>query len=179
MIRMFSRSSGILRRWTDLASAWRNARDALYPFRPSAGGRRLAREPIRDRNDSLFDPDACPIRMQLALHDEPDGIGKPLRRVRYMGRQPQHVALAAGNIHAPPVLDRPQQHVAFELVEELLARVVVVVLAGVRAADHHDDELTLFEYLLVADGRAQVGPVRVDPLPEVERCQRLHGPSIN
>ena len=46
----------------------------------------------------------------LALHDEPDSICKPLRRMRYMGRQ--------------------QQHVAFELVEELLARIVVVVLAG-------------------------------------------------
>jgi len=34
-----------------------------------------------------------------------------------------------------------EHHVAFELVEEFLPRVDVVVLAGVRAAHHHDDEI--------------------------------------
>ena len=96
-----------------------------------------------------------------------------------MGGQQQHVAFANRDVHTPPLLDGSQQHVALELVEEFLARVVVIVVTGVRAANHHDDELALFEHLLVAHGRAQFGPVRVDPLLEVERCQRLHGPSIN
>src|SRR5262249_10051985 len=63
---------------------------------------------------------------------------------------------------------------AFQLIEELLARIDVIVLAGVRAADHHDDEVAVAKYALVTDRWAQQRPVGIDPLPQVECLQGLH-----
>ena len=61
---------------------------------------------------------------------------------------------------------------------KFLARVVVIVLAGIRPADDHHDELAVVEDLLVAGGRPQFGAVRCDPLRKVEGCQGTHVGSI-
>ena len=50
----------------------------------------------------------------------------------------------------------------------------VEVLAGVRSADHHDDEVAVAEDALVADRRFELRAVGVDPLPEIEGLQRWH-----
>src|SRR5262249_59133342 len=72
----------------------------------------------------------------------------------------------------------PEHHVAVHLVEELLARIDVKVLARVRAAYHHDDEVAVAESALVADRRPQLRAVGVDPLPQVECLQGLHVASV-
>src|SRR5204863_511146 len=72
----------------------------------------------------------------------------------------------------------PEHHVTLELVEEFLPGVDVVVLAGVRAPHHHDDEIAIAKHALVAHGRLQLRAVGIDPLPEIERLQGLHVSSV-
>jgi hypothetical protein len=50
----------------------------------------------------------------------------------------------------------------------------VVVLAGIGASDHHDDELRVLEHLLVAYRRTQHVPVLVYPLLEIEWAEGFH-----
>ena len=87
-----------------------------------------------------------------------------------MGRQEEHLALADGDVARAAVLPDPQHHVAAELVEELVARVVVEVGALVGAADDGDDEVALVPDLGVADRRAQLLAVLLDPAGEVDRA---------
>ena len=94
--------------------------------------------------------------------------------MRNVARKQQNLALADRQIDAAAILDGAQEHVALELVEELCARVVVIVLAGIRTADDHDDELGVLEHLLVPDRRLQQVSVLVDPALEIEGGQRLH-----
>ena len=65
----------------------------------------------------------------LAFHDESDRVGEALRRMRHVRWQQQDVAFADFDVDRLPVLHGLQHHVAFELVEELLARVIVKILA--------------------------------------------------
>src|SRR3979409_673895 len=109
-----------------------------------------------------------------ALDHQAHGVCGPLRRMRQVGRNEQDFAGADRHLGASPGLHGPEHHVAFELVEELLPRVDVVVLAGVRAAHHHDDEIAIAKHALVAHRRLQLRAVRIDPLPEIERLQGFH-----
>src|SRR5215831_20617239 len=83
-------------------------------------------------------------------------------------RQEEDLAGTNRDVHDVPTLDRFQDHLAFELVEELGSLVDVVVLAAVRPADDHDDEIGVLEDLLVADRGLQQMPVLVDPPLEIE-----------
>jgi hypothetical protein len=89
-------------------------------------------------------------------------------------RQEKDLAGANRDVHDLPALHRLEDHLAFELVEELGPLVEVVVLAIVRPADDHDDEIVFFEDLLVAHRRLEVAPVIVDPPLEIQRL-RFHG----
>jgi hypothetical protein len=51
----------------------------------------------------------------------------------------------------------------------------VIVAAAVRAANNHNDELTVAKDALVANGRLQERAVLVDPAFEVEGLQGWHG----
>ena len=113
-----------------------------------------------------------------ALDHQSHGVGGALRRVRQLRRDEQHLARADRHLHGTTFLHGPEHHVALELVEELLTRVDVVVLAGIRPAHDHDDEIAVAEHALVADGRLQLRAVRIDPLPQVECLQGLHVPSV-
>ncbi len=53
------------------------------------------------------------------------------------------------------VLHGFEHHVAFELIEELIARIEVIILASVRAANDHYDEIAVAEKTLIAYGRLQ------------------------
>src|SRR6266478_4452614 len=88
------------------------------------------------------------------------------------------VPLEAIELARAAVLHGLEHHVAFELVEEFLPRVDVVVLAGVRAAHHHDDEIAIAKHTLVAHRRLQLRAVGIDPLPEIERLQGFHVSSV-
>src|SRR5262245_59380324 len=109
-----------------------------------------------------------------ALHHHADGVRPALRRVRHQRRQQEDVPLLHRDVARPPVLDHLHHDVALELVEQLLVRVDVVVVAAVRAADDHHLEVGVLEDEGVADRRAQQVPVRVDPGLEIERRQLRH-----
>src|SRR5262249_11880747 len=62
------------------------------------------------------------------LDDEPDrAFLWPLRRVPHVRRQQENLALANRNIVEVAVIHQLEQHVAFELVEKFLHRVVMAV----------------------------------------------------
>ena len=86
--------------------------------------------------------------------------------MRHARRQQQHFAFADRNVDAAAVLHGPQRHVAFELIEEFLARIFMVVGARVRAADHHDDEFGMLEHPPVAHRRFQKFAMLIDPLTQ-------------
>ena len=88
-----------------------------------------------------------------------------------MRRQEEDLALADRHVVELAVLDDLEQHVAFELIEELLHRIVVVVGALVRAADDLHGHLAVFEHLLVADRRLEQVLVLVDPTLKIKRAQ--------
>ena len=58
---------------------------------------------------------------------------------------------------------------------QLLSRIDMKVLARIGAADRHDNEFTVLEDELVADGRLEQMTVVVDPQPQVERRGDRHG----
>ena len=92
-----------------------------------------------------------------------------------MGREEEDLALSNGDVEDRPSLRDLEHHVALELVEELLPRVVVEVDPAVRAAHHHDDHARLLEHELVADGGLEEIAVALDPRLEVEWCERRVG----
>ena len=94
--------------------------------------------------------------------------------MRQVGRQQEDLTLVDGDVDALAVLHGGQRDTAFELVEEFLARVDVKILAAVRPADHHDDELAVREHELVAHGRLEQVAVFVDPTPEIEGLEFSH-----
>ena len=81
--------------------------------------------------------------MARAFDDQAHGVRGATRRVRHVRRQQENVAFADGDVHAFPILHGGERDAAFELVEKLLARIDVEIAASIRAADHHDDELTV------------------------------------
>ena len=90
-----------------------------------------------------------------------------------MAGNEQYFTLADGNVDRPAALDAFQHHVAAQLEEKLLVRVVVVVSTRIRSADHlHDKVLRLAEYELVADGGLEQVGVLVYPAAEVEGGER-------
>jgi len=112
------------------------------------------------------------------LDDEPDrsGLG-PLRRVPQVRRNQQDLALPDRHVARAAVFQHPQHHVAAQLVEEFLVRVVMVVGAGIRPADHlHDQVVGRSEHDPVADRRLEQVRVPVDPVGEIESGQRHVAP---
>src|SRR5437016_3557677 len=113
--------------------------------------------------------------LPLALDHQPDRPRPADGAVRDEGREQQHLALADREVPALAVLDDAEDNVALELVEELLARVDVIVVPLVRAADDHDLEVRVLPDHGVADRRREEVAMLVDPGFEVERSQFCHG----
>jgi hypothetical protein len=101
--------------------------------------------------------------------DSNRAILRPLRRVPQMYRQQEDFASADRHVvHAAGIVNF-QDHVAAQLIEELLARVVVEIDPLVRSANDLHDHPGILENQFVADRRFQEMAVRVDPPCEVER----------
>jgi hypothetical protein len=80
----------------------------------------------------------------------------------------EHLTLADRDVPRPAVLPDPQHHVSLQLVEELVAGIVVEVRPLVRTADDGHDEVPVLPHLGVADGRAQHLAVVLDPTGQVD-----------
>src|SRR5215469_1195257 len=62
------------------------------------------------------------------LDDKADRVGGPLRRMRQIRRQQQHLPLSDRYVDRATGLHGPQHDVALELVEELLSGIDMVIL---------------------------------------------------
>ena len=104
------------------------------------------------------------------LDHDADAAGGPLRRMRHLGRQQEHLAFADRHV------DRcaPDWMVCSTMSPSSWKKnsapgVVVKILARIRAAHGHDDELAVLEQQLVADRRLEQAAILIDPRAQVER----------
>src|SRR5438105_6315993 len=138
-------------------------------------------DPQRRLVEDLAAPVAVPAEglrlpwLPLTLDHQPDRPRRAHRAVGDERREQQHLALADREVPALAVLDDAEDDVALELVEELLARIDVVVVPLVRAADDHDLEVRVLPDHGVADRRREEVAMLIDPGFEVERRQLCHG----
>ena len=65
------------------------------------------------------------IRAPPPLDDDADAVCRALRRVRHLGRQEQHLALADRDVGDLSVLHDPQHHRPLDLEEQFLAGIVM------------------------------------------------------
>src|SRR5688572_11103497 len=106
------------------------------------------------------------------LHHHADRARRALRRMPAARRDQEDLAFADRDVARLSTFDHLEDHVAAQLVEELLVRIVVVVGARIRAADHlHDEVLGLAEHHLIADRRLEKVLMLLDPAREIERAQ--------
>ena len=106
---------------------------------------------------------------------------RPLRRMTRVRPNQEYIAFPDRNIVDLSLLGYLENHVALELIEELLDRIVVEIDPLVRAADDHHRHVGLaVEQLLVADRRPEELLVLGDPALEVEgletRCCSIWNP---
>jgi uncharacterized integral membrane protein (TIGR00697 family) len=113
-----------------------------------------------------------------ALDDKADGIGATLRRVGHPRRQQEHLPLLDLDVARLAVIDDLQGHVPFNLEEDLLTGIDVVVGPRIGAADDHDDELVVDVHFMVAHRRLQQVAVVIDELLEVDGRRDGHTRTI-
>src|SRR5262249_8400921 len=92
------------------------------------------------------------VRPALALDHEAPRRRRPDRTVRRPRATKEHFPLAHGNVTTRAVVHDLHGDVAGQLIEDLVARIDVEVIARVRAADDLEDELALGKDFLVATG---------------------------
>src|SRR5262249_51498829 len=137
------------------------------PFHLDAVDQRVALETIPFEGIELVGP--------RCLDHEADRAGlRSLRAVADMRRQQENLSFANGNVIEIAVVDDLEQHVAFELVEEFLHRIVMIVGALVRPADDLHGHLAVLEYFLVAHRRVEQVLVLVDPVLKIEGVESSH-----
>ena len=110
----------------------------------------------------------------LRLDHQPDASGHgTLRGVPDVCGQEEDVALPDGNVprRLSRLLHDAQHHVALQLVEELLHRVVMEVGAVVGAAHHRDHQFSILPNLGVAHGRLESASVLFNPVLKIEGAQ--------
>src|SRR5438105_2302565 len=106
-------------------------------------------------------------------------IVRSLRRVADMRRQQENLPFANGDVVEIAVVDDLEQHVALELIEELLDRIVMIVRTLVRPADDLHGHLAVLEYFLVADRRFEQVLILVDPVLKIEGMESSHVSSFD
>jgi hypothetical protein len=114
------------------------------------------------------------VRQAPAFDHQADGTGHALRRMRHARRQVEHLAGADRDVARDALVLHLEHHLAFQLMEELRAFVVVVVGARVRSTDDHHDEVAIDD-ALVAHRRLEQVAVLVDPALEVDGWCQGHG----
>src|SRR5215469_16917514 len=93
-----------------------------------------------------------------------------------MRREQEHLACADRNISDNSLFDYFQHHVPAQLVEELVAGIVVEVDPLVGSPYDLDDHIALIKERLVADRRLEQVPVHVYPALEIKRTLHRHLP---
>jgi|SRR6516162_4901141 hypothetical protein len=93
-----------------------------------------------------------------------------------MRREQEHLACADRNISDNSLFNYFQHHVAAQLVEELVAGIIVQIDPLVGSAYDFDDHTALIKERLVADRRLEQIPVYVYPALEIKRTLHRYLP---
>src|SRR5215218_2342104 len=89
----------------------------------------------------------------------------------HVRRQEKDFTLADRDVIKIAVIADLEHHVAFELIEELLDRIIVVVAALVGAAHHLDGHGSVLEHFFIADRRLEKVSIVLYPFLEAEGVQ--------
>src|SRR5215471_4723608 len=109
-----------------------------------------------------------------AFDDKPDrALNRALWRVAQMRRREKDLPFADRHIVYSARFGNLQEHIAAQLVEELLGRVVMEVGPLVRAADDLHDHARILEHRLIANRRLQQMAVLVNPAIDLNGRRKL------
>jgi hypothetical protein len=115
-------------------------------------------------------------RMAFSFDHQAHGIC-PTDRIMGNARwQQEHLALADRDLDGFAIFLDLDLDVPLELVKKLFALIPMIVLARIRAADHHHDEIVIVKDALIPNRRPQEMPVFIDPLFKIEWSSD-HGPT--
>src|SRR5262249_35093449 len=107
-------------------------------------------------------------------HEADRAFLRSLRTVADMRRQQENLSFANGDVVEIAVVHDLEQHIPFELVEELLHRIVVIIRALVRPADDLYGHLAVLGNPLVAHRRLEQMLVLFDPVLKIEGVESSH-----
>src|ERR1700737_977991 len=115
---------------------------------------------------------SCPIPPAASCRDERRRTACTCARPRCCrrvgGGVPEPLARAKRPIIELAVVPDLEHHIAFELIEELFDRIVVIIGALVWSADHLHGHFPVFKDFLVPHRRLEQGLVFFDPVLEIE-----------
>ena len=115
----------------------------------------------------------------LAFNHQAQGAVFAYRRMGDSGWTDEQVTRAQAVFNAYSVLLCFERNPSFQLLEDLLGLVVVVVLAGIGPGDHHDDIIiALRAEVFVGDRRSKQMPVVGQPLGEVKGGNGGHSKTV-
>jgi hypothetical protein len=107
----------------------------------------------------------------FALNHQSNASGFSDGRVRRFGRAEEHISGFEEVVDYAAVHLSADRNAALELKKEFICLVVVVVFAGIRASDHHDDiVLRIGAEILVSYRWDKFMSVFFEPALEVEGC---------
>ncbi len=89
---------------------------------------------------------------------------RPLWRMSNVGRQEKHAAFLNWNLAVPAILDGPEHHVALELEEEFLMRIIMVISSYDWSHQDHHQEVAVSPDRFVGHRWRELGSVIFDPL---------------
>ena len=108
-------------------------------------------------------------RLATGLDHHADRVSRTARRVKRLGRQQKHIALGNDDVLNLLIDNHFERNRTFNLIEQLLAFVVVKVTTRIGAADDHDDQIIRFRVdALIANRRLERAAILFDPLNQVE-----------
>jgi hypothetical protein len=112
--------------------------------------------------------------VSLALDHQSDRVCWTLRGVWCARGQEEDLTLLDMDVARLAIIDDLYGDVTLDLIEKLLALVIVVILAIVRSTHHHNDELRVLVHLCISHGRLEKVTVLVDPGMEIEGALDRH-----
>lgn len=113
-------------------------------------------------------------QVALALNHQTHTVGWTLRGMGRARREEEDLSLLDMDIAGLSIVDDLHDDVALELIEELLALIIVVVLAIVRSTHDHDDEFRVLIHLGIADRGLEKVAVFIDPRMKIESALDRH-----
>src|SRR5271163_2667716 len=123
-----------------------------------------------------FEPVLFSVRARHFHHQPDRSVGVPLRRMAHMLGQQENLAFLDRNLDRRLArrFHHANKNISLELVEKFLSRIIVIVHALIRAADHGHDHVAIVPDLRVSHRRLQFVAVRLNPTLKIESLKRFY-----